>query len=90
MEDGRVGFIDFGIVSKISEKVWTAVSDLVQAFVNADYEGVADALVSKILLALIFSTAFNNHTNRIISFKFLIFPLFPFAGSYGCYFWGSG
>ena len=61
MEDGRVGFIDFGIVSKISEKVWTAVSDLVQAFVNADYEGVADALVSKILLALIFSTAFNNH-----------------------------
>jgi aarF domain-containing kinase len=45
LEDGRVGFLDFGIVSKISEKVWSAVSDLVQAFVNADYEGVADALV---------------------------------------------
>ena len=45
MEDGRVGFLDFGIVSKISENVWGAVKDLVQAFVNSDYEKVADALV---------------------------------------------
>jgi aarF domain-containing kinase len=46
LEDGRIGFLDFGIVSKISERVWKAVSDLVQAFVASDYVGVADALVS--------------------------------------------
>jgi len=45
LEDGRVGFLDFGIVSKISEPVWAAVSDLVRAVATTNYEMAADALV---------------------------------------------
>ena len=45
LEDGRIGFIDFGIVGKISERVWGGINDLVIAFVNDDFRGVADALV---------------------------------------------
>jgi aarF domain-containing kinase len=46
LEDGRVAFIDFGIVGRISEKVWTALRSLVEAFVKEDYQGVAAALVA--------------------------------------------
>ena len=46
LEDGRVGFIDFGIVGRISEKVWGAMGKLVEAFVAEDYEGIASALVT--------------------------------------------
>lgn len=45
LEDGRVGFIDFGIVGKISPQVWASLGDLVQSFVVQDYRGVAKALV---------------------------------------------
>jgi len=45
LEDGRIGFIDFGIVGKFSEKVRTALGDLTQAFVESDYSQVASALV---------------------------------------------
>ena len=45
LEDGRVGFIDFGIVGKISPQVWASLGDLVQSFVVQDFRGVAKALV---------------------------------------------
>jgi len=45
LQDGRVGFIDFGIVGKISEKVWASVGRLVQSFVLEDFRGMAEALV---------------------------------------------
>ena len=45
LEDGRVGFIDFGIVGRISEKVWSSVGRLVQSFVVEDFRGMAAALV---------------------------------------------
>jgi aarF domain-containing kinase len=45
LEDGRIGFLDFGIVGKFSEKVRTALGDLTQAFVESDYSQVASALV---------------------------------------------
>lgn len=45
LEDGKVGFIDFGIVGKISPVVWGALGDLVQCFVVEDYRGIAKALV---------------------------------------------
>lgn len=45
LEDGRVGFIDFGIVGKIGETVWTSLGKLVDSFISEDYRGVASALV---------------------------------------------
>lgn len=45
LEDGRIGFIDFGIVGSISDTVWSGMGDLVQAFVMNDYRGIADGLV---------------------------------------------
>lgn len=41
-----MAFIDFGIVGRISDTVWTALGKLVESFVNEDYRGVAEALVT--------------------------------------------
>jgi len=46
LSDGRVGFIDFGIVGKISQPTWRAVEALLRATVAADYETMAKALVT--------------------------------------------
>jgi len=44
LEDGRIGFIDFGIVGKISPAIFEAVTELSGALAAADYEGMAKAL----------------------------------------------
>jgi len=44
LPDGRVGFIDFGIVGRVGDKVFTAVSDLSGALAAGDYRGMAEAL----------------------------------------------
>lgn len=44
LEDGRVGFIDFGIVGRVSEKTFKAVNELSTALMVADYRGMAQAL----------------------------------------------
>ncbi len=44
LEDGRVGFIDFGIVGRVSEKTFKAVNELSAALSLGDYEGMAQAL----------------------------------------------
>jgi aarF domain-containing kinase len=44
LEDGRVGFIDFGIVGRVSEKTFNAVNELSIALAALDYEGMAIAL----------------------------------------------
>ena len=44
LEDGKVGFIDFGIVGRVSEKTFTAVNELSGALALGDYEGMAKAL----------------------------------------------
>jgi aarF domain-containing kinase len=44
LNDGRVGFIDFGIVGRISEKVFRSVNELSAALVVGDSEGMAIAL----------------------------------------------
>lgn len=46
LADGRVGFIDFGIVGKISNTFRSAILSVVDSFVEEDFEGVAKALVS--------------------------------------------
>lgn len=44
LEDGRVGFIDFGIVGRISAKVFQAVNELSAALAMSDSEAMAVAL----------------------------------------------
>jgi len=44
LDDGRVGFIDFGIVGRVSEKTFQAVNELSTALTLADYRGMAQAL----------------------------------------------
>ncbi len=45
LRDGRVGFIDFGIVGRISPGTWEAVSDFISAVMVGNFDGMADAMV---------------------------------------------
>jgi predicted unusual protein kinase regulating ubiquinone biosynthesis (AarF/ABC1/UbiB family) len=45
LEDGRVGFIDFGIVGRISPGTWEAVSDFISAVMIGDFDTMADAMI---------------------------------------------
>mmetsp|Transcript_16881 Transcript_16881/g.18571 ORF Transcript_16881/g.18571 Transcript_16881/m.18571 type:complete len:554 (+) Transcript_16881:113-1774(+) len=44
LDDGRVGFIDFGIVGRVSDKTFKAVNELSTALALLDYQGMAQAL----------------------------------------------
>jgi aarF domain-containing kinase len=44
LEDNRVGFIDFGIVGRVSDKTFKAVNELSTALALGDYKGMAEAL----------------------------------------------
>uniref|UniRef100_A0A7S1FJU8 Protein kinase domain-containing protein n=2 Tax=Corethron hystrix TaxID=216773 RepID=A0A7S1FJU8_9STRA len=44
LEDGRVGFIDFGIVGRVGEKTWKAVNELSGAMGESDFEAMARAM----------------------------------------------
>eukprot|EP00986_Skeletonema_menzelii_P006563 scaffold2491_cov145-Skeletonema_menzelii.AAC.6 len=44
LDDGRVGFIDFGMVGRVGEKTFNAVSELSTAMALGDYDGMAQAL----------------------------------------------
>ena len=44
LKDGRVGFIDFGIVGRISDNVFEAVQELSMALAVGDSEGMAKAM----------------------------------------------
>lgn len=45
LNDGRVAFIDFGIVGRIPEKVWMGLLLLMQAMTTLDYRLMAKAMV---------------------------------------------
>ncbi|WP_148860973.1 ABC1 kinase family protein [Marinobacter fonticola] len=45
LRDGRVGFIDFGIVGRIKPDTWQAVSDFISAVMVGNFEGMAAAMV---------------------------------------------
>lgn len=45
LQDGRIGFIDFGIVGRIKPSTWSSVSDFIAAIGQEDYQGMADAMV---------------------------------------------
>merc|ERR1712127_871070 len=46
LEDGRVGFIDFGMVGRVGEKTFKAVNELSTSMAMGDYEGMASALLN--------------------------------------------
>ena len=46
LEDGRVGFIDFGIVGHIPPTTWDALNDVLSSIALNDWRGVAAALVA--------------------------------------------
>jgi aarF domain-containing kinase len=46
LSDGRVGFIDFGIVGSISPVTWKALEALASSLATADYETMARALAT--------------------------------------------
>ena len=45
LQDGRIAFIDFGIVGKISPRTWQALEGIIQGFATNDFETMAEALV---------------------------------------------
>lgn len=46
LQDGRIGFIDFGIVGKISPATWTAMTSLIGGLEQGDYRTIAKALAA--------------------------------------------
>jgi predicted unusual protein kinase regulating ubiquinone biosynthesis (AarF/ABC1/UbiB family) len=45
LRDGRVGFIDFGIVGRIRPDTWQAVSDFISAVMVGNFEGMAESMI---------------------------------------------
>ncbi|KAG6534893.1 uncharacterized aarF domain-containing protein kinase At5g05200, chloroplastic-like isoform X2 [Zingiber officinale] len=45
LRDGRIGFLDFGIVGRISPKTWAAMEAFLASFANEDYESMATSLI---------------------------------------------
>jgi aarF domain-containing kinase len=44
LRDGRIGFIDFGIVGRISPRTWAAMEVFLTSFATEDYDAMASAL----------------------------------------------
>lgn len=45
LRDGRIGFLDFGIVGRISPKTWTAMDLFLSSLATQDYDSMASALI---------------------------------------------
>ncbi|KAF6138917.1 hypothetical protein GIB67_025646 [Kingdonia uniflora] len=45
LRDGRIGFLDFGIVGRISPKTWAAMEVFLASFASEDYEAMASSLI---------------------------------------------
>ncbi|KAJ7965166.1 ABC1 family kinase [Quillaja saponaria] len=45
LRDGRIGFLDFGIVGRISPKTWTAMEGFLASIATEEYESMATALI---------------------------------------------
>jgi aarF domain-containing kinase len=46
LEDGRVGFIDFGIIGRIAAGTWAAMTALMEGIERGDYRMIAEAMVN--------------------------------------------
>ncbi|XP_051123041.1 uncharacterized aarF domain-containing protein kinase At5g05200, chloroplastic [Andrographis paniculata] len=45
LRDGRIGFLDFGIVGRISPKTWTAMELFLSSLSTEDYDSMASSLI---------------------------------------------
>jgi len=45
LENGKIGFIDFGIVGRINPGTWEAVSDFMSSIMIGNFEGMADSMI---------------------------------------------
>ena len=45
LEDGRVGFIDFGIVGRIAPQTWAAMTALLEGIETGNYRQIANAMI---------------------------------------------
>ncbi|OAY46416.1 uncharacterized aarF domain-containing protein kinase At5g05200, chloroplastic [Manihot esculenta] len=45
LRDGRIGFLDFGIVGRISPKTWAAMEVFLTSIASEEYESMASALI---------------------------------------------
>ncbi|RVW42389.1 putative aarF domain-containing protein kinase, chloroplastic [Vitis vinifera] len=45
LRDGRIGFLDFGIVGRISPKTWAAMEVFLESIATEEYESMASALI---------------------------------------------
>ena len=45
LQDGRIGFIDFGIVGQLNPQVWTACMAFMDALQNTDYTRMAESML---------------------------------------------
>ncbi|XP_024025294.1 uncharacterized aarF domain-containing protein kinase At5g05200, chloroplastic [Morus notabilis] len=45
LRDGRIGFLDFGIVGRISPKTWAAMEVFLESIATEEYEAMASALI---------------------------------------------
>ncbi|KAK8925629.1 hypothetical protein KSP39_PZI018608 [Platanthera zijinensis] len=45
LRDGRIGFLDFGIVGRISPQTWGAMEIFLASFASEDYKAMASALI---------------------------------------------
>ncbi len=45
LEDGRIGFIDFGIVGRMPEGVWQAMSDFITSIMVGNFDAMANAML---------------------------------------------
>ncbi|KAH9607712.1 hypothetical protein KSS87_007056 [Heliosperma pusillum] len=45
LRDGRIGYLDFGIVGRISPKTWAAMEVFLQSLATQEYESMASSLI---------------------------------------------
>ena len=46
LEDGGIGFVDFGMVGRISEKIWASLDQFLIALYQKDYTSLAESLAN--------------------------------------------
>jgi predicted unusual protein kinase regulating ubiquinone biosynthesis (AarF/ABC1/UbiB family) len=56
LEDGRVGFIDFGIVGQLNPEVWTACMAFMDALQNTNYDLMAENMLKMGMTAVAIDT----------------------------------
>eukprot|EP00262_Sarcandra_glabra_P018612 TRINITY_DN674_c0_g1_i1.p1 TRINITY_DN674_c0_g1~~TRINITY_DN674_c0_g1_i1.p1 ORF type:complete len:548 (+),score=64.22 TRINITY_DN674_c0_g1_i1:34-1644(+) len=68
LRDGRIGFLDFGIVGRISPKTWAAMEIFLASIASEEYEAMASALIEMGATDKdIDSTAFSRDLEKIFS-----------------------